>query len=245
VRKISIERGYDPRDFSLLAIGGAGPMHAATIAEELEIGEVIVPPLPGNISAYGHLVGDLKYDAMQNFRAVLRDFASRGGPEILESLAARARARLLADGVPSRAIRTRYFADLRYVGQSYEITMPIVRPFNVARIRKEFFAIYQRRYGHQHEEAIEFTSLKTQCSAAKRAKLAFGGVKDDTPTTVHTRRVYFDGRWHSATVTGRARVRPGKPIAGPAIIEEYGATTVVPPRWTVRYGRGDCLLLTG
>ena len=87
VRKISIERGYDPRDFSLFAIGGAGPMHAAAIAEELEIREVIVPPLPGNISAYGHLVGDFKYDAMQNFRALLPDFASKDGPAILAALA--------------------------------------------------------------------------------------------------------------------------------------------------------------
>jgi N-methylhydantoinase A len=243
VRKISIERGYDPRGFSLFAIGGAGPMHAAAIAEELEIREVIVPPLPGNISAYGHLVGDLKYDAMQNFRALLPDLAKRGGPAILDSLAARARGRLLADGVPPRAIRTRCFADLRYVGQSYEITVPIAKPFRVARIREDFLAIYKRRYGHQHEEDIEFTSLKTQCSAAKRARLAFGGVRDDTPATLRKRRVYFDGRWHQATVTGRARVRPGRPVRGPAIIEEYGATTVVPPGWTVRHGRGDCMLL--
>ena len=119
-----------------------------------------------------------------------------------------------------------------------------MRPFSVARIRKDFLAIYERRYGHQHEDAIEFTSLKTQCSAAKRTRLAFGGVSDDTTATAHTRRVYFDGRWHAATVAGRASVRPGKPVRGPAIIEEYGATTVVPPRWTVKHGRGDCLLLT-
>jgi N-methylhydantoinase A len=244
VRKISIERGYDPRDFSLFAIGGAGPMHAAAIAEELEIREVIVPPLPGNISAYGHLVGDFKYDAMQNFRAPLPEFASKDGPAILAALAERARSRLIEDGVSPRAIKTQYFADLRYVGQSYEISVPIVRPFSVARIRKDFLAIYQRRYGHQHEEAIEFTSLKTQCSAAKRARLAFGGVSDDTTATARTRRVYFDGRWHAATVAGRASVRPGKPVRGPAIIEEYGATTVVPPGWTVKHGRGDCLLLT-
>src|SRR5262249_29165159 len=139
--------------------------------------------------------------------------------------------------------RTRYFADLRYIGQLYEISVPIAKPFSIARIRKDFLAIYKRRYGHQHEEDIEFTSLKTQCSSAKRTKLSFGGVSDDTPTTLNTRRAYFDGRWHQATVTGRGRVRPGSPVRGPAIIEEYGATTVVPPGWTVRHGRGDCLLL--
>jgi len=244
VRKISIERGYDPRDFSLFAVGGAGPMHAAAIAEELEIREVIVPPLPGNISAYGHLVGDLKYDAMQNFRALLPDLAKKGGLTALETLAERARARLVADGASPRAIKTRYSADLRYVGQSYEITVPIVKPFSVARILKDFVAIYRRRYGHQHEEAIEFTSLKTQCTAAKRAKLVFGGVRDDTPTTVRTRRVYFDGRWHRASALGRGGVRGGKPVRGPAIIEEYGATTVVPPGWVATQGRGDCLFLT-
>ena len=244
VRKISIERGYDPREFSLFAIGGAGPMHAAAIAQELEIREVIVPPLPGNISAYGHLVGDFKYDAMQTFRALLPHFAKKGGPAILAALAQRAHARLVADGVATRAIRTRYFAGLRYVGQSYEITVPIIKPFSVARIRKDFLAIYKRRYGHQHEEDIEFTSLETQCSAPKRASLAFAGVKDDTPTTLRKRRVYFDGHWHDATVTGRASVSAGKPVRSPAIIEEYGATTVVPPGWSVRYGRGQCLVLT-
>ena len=219
-------------------------MHAAAIAEELEIGEVIVPPLPGNISAYGHLVGDLKYDAMQNFRALLADFGKKGGRAILAALAEKARARLVADGVAPVAIRARYFADLRYVGQSYEITVPIARPFGVASIKRDFLAIYKRRYGHQHEEDIEFTSLKTQCSAAKRAKLAFDAVADDTHTAGRARRVYFDGRWHSARVAARAGVRAGAAMRGPAIIEEYGATTVVPPGWKVRLGRGGCLLLT-
>ena len=244
VRKISIERGYDPRDFSLFAIGGAGPMHAVAIAAELEIREVIVPPLPGNISAYGHLVGDLKYDAMQNFRALLPDLQKRGGPAILDALAERARARLIADGMSPRSIKTRYFADLRYVGQSYEIAVPIVRPFSVARIRRDFLAIYKRRYGHQHEEAIEFTSLKTLCSAPKRAKLDFDAEVGEVPSQPRTRQVYFDGRWHAAKVVGRGSVRAGKPLRGPAIIEEYGATTVVPPGWTVKSGRGGCLLLT-
>jgi N-methylhydantoinase A len=244
VRKISIERGHDPRDFSLFAIGGAGPMHAAMIAEELEMREVIVPPLPGNISAYGHLVGDLKYDAMRNFRALLPDFKSRSGAAILETLAEQARARLVADGVAPRAISTRYFADLRYVGQSYEITVPIARPFTAARIEKDFRAIYQRRYGHQHEEDIEFTSLRTVCSAAKRTKLEFATHVDAGHAEKRTRQVYFGGRWHRTTVIDRGGIRAGRPQKGPVVIEEYGATTVVPPGWTARSGRGGCLLLT-
>jgi len=244
VRKISIERGYDPRDFSLFAIGGAGPMHAAAIAEELEIDEVVVPPLPGNISAYGHLVGDFKYDAMQNFRVPLAEFTARGGAAILWTLAERARARLIDDGVAPRSIETRYFADLRYVGQSYEISVPIARPFGIARIRNDFMQMYKRRYGHQHDEAIEFTSLKTLCSAPKKTKLDFGASIHDAPTSAATRRVYFAGRWHSAKVTDRAGVSASKSLRGPAIIEEYGATTVVPPGWGAKQGRGGCLLLT-
>jgi N-methylhydantoinase A len=244
VRKISIERGYDPRDFSLFAIGGAGPMHAAAIAEELEMREVIVPPLPGNISAYGHLVGDLKYDAMKNFRAPLPQFAARGGPAVLEALAEQTRARLIADGVAPRSIATRYFADLRYVGQSYEISVPIARPFAVTRIKRDFLEIYRRRYGHQHEEAIEFTSLKTLCSAPKRTKLAFDAEVDDGAPQSGTRQVYFGGRWYRAQVLGRGGVRGSRPVHGPAIIEEYGATTVVPPGWSAKRGAGGCVLLT-
>ena len=243
VRKISIERGYDPRDFSLFAVGGAGPMHAAMIAEELSMREVIVPPLPGNISAYGHLVGQLQFDAVQNFRVRLADFHHKGGQAVLSSLAASARARLVADGVRPSAIRTRFYGDLRHVGQSYEISVPLERPFVVSRIAKNFLAIYRRRYGHQHQEDLEFTTLKVVCSAARRSRSGLNIEVDEPTRPTYERRVYFAGRWHRSRVVGRGQLRGNASVHGPAVIEEYGATTVVPPGWVAAAGRGGCMLL--
>jgi N-methylhydantoinase A len=243
VRKISIERGHDPRDFAMFAIGGAGPMHAALVADELEIRAVIVPPLPGNISALGHLVGDLKYEAMQNFRAVLNDFRQKGGHAVLDALANKARARLQVDGVSRKVIKTRYAADLRYVGQSYEITVPVTRPCSATQIRRDFVALYQKRYGHQHDKTIEFTGLKAICVAGKRAKLVLESEPDESPRPASSRRVYFGGRWHRARVMRRSRISRRDVVSGPAIIEEYGATTVVPPGWKARLGAAGCLFL--
>jgi N-methylhydantoinase A len=244
VRKISIERGYDPRDFSIFAIGGAGPMHAAMVAEELGIREVIVPPLPGNISAFGHLVGELRYDAMKSFCAILDDFHKENGRGCLEDLAEETRRRFENEGISDSAIKTRYFADLRYVGQSYEITVPIARPFAISRVKADFVALYQKRYGHQHEEAIEFTALRTVSTVRRRVKIDLdpGADSDECPTC--DRRVFFGGRWLKSKVIRRGRVVGQGGLNGPAIIEEYGATTVVPPGWKVRAGLSGCLFLS-
>ncbi len=243
VRKISIERGHDPRDFSIFAIGGAGPMHATMVADELEIREVIVPPMPGNISALGHLVGDLKHDAMQNFRAMLEDFHAKKGDAVLDALAEATRKRLERDGAPARAITVRYAADLRYVGQSYEITVPVTRPYSIARIKRDFAALYRKRYGHEHDQPVEFTGLKVACSAGKRVKLTLDSETAASDQQPPDRQVYFDGRWRRARVLRRSRLPKRGYVAGPAIIEEYGATTVVPPGWKARLGAAGCLFL--
>ncbi|HEY1719800.1 MAG TPA: hydantoinase/oxoprolinase family protein [Magnetospirillaceae bacterium] len=244
VRKISIERGYDPRDFSIFAIGGAGPMHAAMVAEELEMREVIVPPMPGNISAFGHLVGNLRYDAMQSFHAPLTAFRALGGPRKFEVLARETRAKFEADGIAGRAIRVGYYADLRYAGQSYELTVPVTRPFAAERIAKDFTDLYKRRYGHDHKEAIEFTGLRVVCNVGRQVNIPLSADTGDAVAAAHGGRVYFGGRWHKAKVIRRARLPKRERLQGPVIIEEYGATTVVPPGWRVHVGAGGCLFLS-
>jgi N-methylhydantoinase A len=244
VRRISIERGHDPRDFSLFAIGGAGPVHATLVADELEIPEIIVPPMPGNISALGHLVGDLKHDAVQNFRVPLEHFHEANGATILDALTAQARRRLGSGGARPRATRSRFAADLRYVGQSYQITVPLSRPFAIDRIRKDFVAIYRKRYGHVHQEAIEFTSLQAICSADKQTPVVLDLTSGPAGRPDTVRDAYFGGRWHKTAIVHRSSLHAGRELSGPAIVEEYGATTVVPPGWMARCGAAGCLFLT-
>ena len=244
VRKISVERGHDPRDFSLFAIGGAGPMHAALVAEELEIGEVIVPPMPGNVAALGHLVGDLKHELVRNFRATIEGFAESGGGGILSELGQAVRDRLASEGTKPDAITVRYLADLRYVGQSYELAVPLQLPYSAAAVEKAFRALYHRRYGHEHAKVIEFTSLKAIGLGERRARIVLAAPlsAEEEPTTV--RDAYFGGRWHEARVVRRGGLAVATAVPGPAIIEEYGATTVVPPGWSARLGVAGCLFLT-
>ena len=244
VRKISIERGHDPRDFSLFAIGGAGPMHAALVAEELEIGEVIVPPMPGNVAAFGHLVGDVKHELVRNFRSAIGSFEAHGGGDVLMQLEAAVRDRFAGEGAERDAIAIGYSAELRYLGQYYELTVPLRMPYSAAAMEAEFRSLYRRRYGHEHARPIEFTSLKAVGSGRRRTPIALAPalpIEEQRPTT---RNAYFGGRWCEARVVRRAGLGAASALPGPAIIEEYGATTVVPPGWSAQPGAAGCLFLT-
>jgi N-methylhydantoinase A len=244
VRKISVERGHDPRDFSLFAIGGAGPMHAALVAEELEIGEVIVPPMPGNIAALGHLVGDLKHELVRNFRGTLEDFGTNGGADVLAELAEGVRQRLVREGAEPDAISIRHLADVRYVGQSYELAVPVTLPYSAATVESEFRALYRRRYGHEHVKPIEFTDLKASGIGERRARIVLASPRTTEVKSPTHRNAYFNGRWWDARAIRRSSLDACTVLPGPVVIEEYGATTVVPPDWSAQRGAADCLFLT-
>jgi len=238
IKEISVMRGLDPRDFALLAYGGAGPLHAVAIAEELGVKTVIVPPMPGNFSALGLLVADVRRDFVQTRVSATRQTEPAAVRGVFASLKTDADKELCEAGVV--VARRSYDAslDMRYLGQAFELSVPI--PFDVMdmlEIDAAFRAVYASRYGHAVEGPTEIVNYR----------LAAWGITDkpDWPLITNegrslktsrkgTRPVAFAGRITETPVLLRAALPLDTRVIGPAIIEEPGSSTVVPERWNAR-----------
>ena len=231
IRVVSVERGYDPREFALVAFGGAGGLHACELARTLRIPRVVVPTMPGALSAFGILASDIVKDYS---RTVLWRISQQlpGGKLDREftSLRRRAAADFRAEGW----LGTIYFAagvDARYRGQGYELNVPYSRNL-VADFEKE----HHRRYGYKYEgREIELVTLRLRARMNPRLLGRAPGngrrseVGESTPMKPQKARVVFNGKALETPVYARARLQSGKKYPGPAVVTEYSATTVVPP----------------
>ncbi|MGC9153958.1 MAG: hydantoinase/oxoprolinase family protein [Vulcanisaeta sp.] len=221
VRLVTVERGLDPRDFALMAFGGAGPQFATYIAEELGINTVIVPPEPGAFSALGLLMADSRFEARSSFpRSLEEDF------EKLEEV------------LMKRLGHVDYFlryADVRYVGQGWELTIPVGRPARIEDVEKEFNEKHRSTYGFSLNKPIEVVTIRV-FAVIKRVKPKFSSpVVEGEAKPRMFRKVFFDG-WVETPIYWREEIPAGQVIGGPAIIEEYGSTIVIPPRWKAVVG---------
>ncbi|OGB94078.1 MAG: hypothetical protein A3H39_06035 [candidate division NC10 bacterium RIFCSPLOWO2_02_FULL_66_22] len=234
VRKISIERGYDPRGFTLVAMGGAGPMHAVQVAEELGIREILVPLWPGNISALGLLTADLRHDYVQSYICHLTEADPLRMEKLFAEMATEGVMALQEEGVPPERITVERFADLRFAGQAHELMVPVHDGVGAGEIAKAFRERYARRYGHDLEEQVELVNLRVTCTGFTR-KPCLPDLDNARPPVgpPQERQVYFGGRWHVTPVLPRELLPPRRDVGGPAIVEEFGATTVIPPGWTI------------
>ena len=235
IRVISVERGYDPRDFTLVAFGGAGGLHACGLAGALEIPRVVIPKFPGGLSALGILRADVvkgfsqtilqPVESRQTARSVLqREFAA------MERLAVKDMHR---EGFGRRQIRIERMVDMRYIGQAYELSVPANGDFVVA-----FHRAHERRYGYSDaKRPVEIVNVRARAvgSTPKPAlpKLSAGGA-DARASWMGERDVFFSGRPTKARIYDRARLRAGNRLCGPAIVAEYSATTVILPGWRGR-----------
>jgi N-methylhydantoinase A len=244
IRKISIERGHDPRAFTLVAMGGAGPMHAVEVATELGIRAVMVPPWPGNISALGLLAADLRQDYVWTMLRRLSELDLAETERAFAEMEATAGEALRAQGLPPDRIATTRFADMRFVGQAYELMFEVPERLQPAALAQRFRALYKRRYGHEHDEEMELVNLRVAATGATRKpdlpRLTIACAPDEAR---RTRPVYFAGRWHEAPVVRRDSLVPGERLEGPAIVEEFGTTTVVPPAWRAEAGETAALFI--
>lgn len=247
VKEISVMRGLDPRDFTLFAYGGAGPLHAAAIAEELGMQRIVIPPMPGTFSAYGLLAADTRYDVTRTRLTKLDQTTHEDLEEILAPLREQATDRLKADGFENSRITLQIALDMRYVGQAFELTTRIPSPFHsVEEIAQTFRNTYEERYGQLDEGPIEIVSFRViGIGAVDRADLPerpVDGSMDAARITL--RPVLFDGNAHDTPIISRDRMPTDVSLAGPAIIEEDSATTVVPPGFTARTDSYGILTLT-
>ena len=246
VREVSVHRGFDPRDFTLLGFGGAGPMHAMPVAEELGITRVLVPRLPGHLSALGQMLADLRRDAVAAW-------GGRASELAIDTLRARAHAMradgaaaLEADGVARERHRHELTLDVRYVGQSF--TLPVRwNPDDAdwTPLRAAFDA--------RHEETFGYADLGNDVEIVNVRLVSIGEVDkpplDFTPRgagdpVIERRSVWF-GEWRETPVLDRERLPAGSRIEGPAILEEAGGTTVAPPGWTVEVDPSGALRCEG
>ncbi|HXF37209.1 MAG TPA: hydantoinase/oxoprolinase family protein, partial [Actinomycetota bacterium] len=249
LRRVSVERGVDPADYTLVAFGGAGPLHAARLLREMRLGGVVVPAHPGLFSAAGLVATDLRIDESQT---VLRAL----GPGSLDDVAAwyreagrRIVARFREDGIPRSRVRLVASADCRYLGQGYELSVPIrgPGPASLARLRKDFHAIHARTYGHVNpEEEVELVTLRLSGLGAlgrpEAITLPAGGPEPPREAVVERREVVLPGagRRRRVTVLRRELLRARNRIQGPAIVEEMDSTTVILPGQEARVDRsGD------
>ena len=244
MRTITVSQGVDPREFALVAFGGAGPMAAAFLAQELDIREVVIPRFPGTFSAWGMLQTDLRHDFTQSFfrPAVGIDIADL--QETYSKLEYEGRRTLMAEGIAEGDVSFQRTADMRYVGQEYTINVSLTSG-DIAEITGSFHAAHDRRYGHASPGApIEFVNLRVAAFGAlqKYATSDAGGAADGN-ATIGEREVVFDGTRHTTPIVSRERLAADFSTSGPLIIEEQSATTVVPPNWRVRIDRQHSIVI--
>ncbi|GGI99037.1 5-oxoprolinase [Halobellus salinus] len=225
IREITVERGFDPREFGLVAFGGAGPMHAVGVADDLDIGTVIVPVASGVLSAYGLLAADERYDRVRTHLTRLDDATPERIADVVTDLVAGA---VAESTVADPAVE--HEADLRYVGQSFELTVPIDLPFDPAAVRSRFHAAHERAHGYRMDAGVELVNLRATARAERSvAETRYDAAGD---SLFDTRTAEFGGETHEAAVRDRLAVPAGTTIEGPAILEAAETTTVVPPTWT-------------
>lgn len=246
MRTITVEQGIDPRDFSLVAFGGAGPMHAVWLARELEIDEVIVPRTPGTFSAWGMLQTDVRHDFTKNFYVPAAQLDPEHMRNIYDDLEKEGARELAAEGVAQEAMYYTYSSDMRYIGQEYTVNVAIERPLDIERIVESFHNGHKTRYGHATPGApVEFVNLRLAAHGRLERKEAFFETREEADDPqIAVRRAVFDGTAYDTPVLWRNFIPLGAEYEGPLIIEEESATTVVPPDNHVRIDQIGNILLT-
>ncbi len=239
IRTVSVERGHDPRDFMLMPFGGAGALHAGDVARALDMKEIVVPPAPGILCAQGLVVSDLKEDFVATARIPLTEDARAQIDAAIAPLAEAAADWFAAEEIAPARRRLRLAVDLRYVGQNFELLVPADETAGgvpslpeLDEIRRRFFAAHEKTYGHYTaDDPIETVNFRlTAVGDAQR--IPPPAIPDDAgrhPHPTGRRPVWFDGAEHDTPVYDRAALAPGQSFAGPAIVDQLDATTVVHP----------------
>ncbi|MBI2468931.1 MAG: hydantoinase/oxoprolinase family protein [Candidatus Rokubacteria bacterium] len=238
IKAVSSERGRDPRDYTLFAFGGNGPVFAAGMARALEMRRVLIPPAPGLFSSFGLLYSDVEHHYVRTYRRLVREVDVPELNQVWARMDAEALAQLKAEGFVGDAARLRRSADCRYQGQSFELTIPVgagaLDAAALAALAEGFGREHARVYGHRagSEEPVELVNLRVVGQGISDAPRVPEGLRIDRRTAggaPAARPAYFgpDAGWRETSILGRGELVT--PRRGPCIVEEYDATCVVPP----------------
>jgi N-methylhydantoinase A len=252
LRLVSVQRGHDPRDFALVAYGGAGPLHANALAELMGSFPVIVPPAPGLLCAIGDLVADFRDEFAQTYIRLVSEAGGEEVADILETLGGQATAWLVGEGIAEDAQRIAYTADMRYHRQGYEIPVVLepseVRSGGLGDLEERFNALHEQLYGFRMPgTASEIVNLRAVgYGAVPKPELPTGdlGSPDASAAVVDEHEVVFDGERLSTKVYDRSKLQPGALLSGPAIVTEFDSTTVVLPGYRAEVDANFNILIT-
>jgi N-methylhydantoinase A len=247
IRELTVAQGLDPADFAMVAYGGAGPMHAAEICDEIGIATVIVPPAPGMFSAWGMLAADVRHDLARTSIARADDLDQAVLAAAFAQLRDEGRAALREQQVLDEETSFVHALDLRYVGQEHTLAVTVAGDVDPAELKPLFDAAYQRKYGHHAAESpVEMVSFRV-AAIGSVTKPAPPELSDGAPagaTALAQRPVRFDGRFHDTPVHRRRDLGRDTALRGPLIIDDDGSTTIVPPWFDVSVDATANLVLT-
>ena len=236
IRLVSIQRGFDPRQFTLVALGGAGPVHATALADELGITKIIVPRNPGVLSAMGLLTAPIEHEATKSLQQDLSVLSHSAVTSVLQGLDKECRSLMEAEGVSTSGVEVRHLADACYVGQSHHLEVPlhVEEVAALERLGEDFMKEHDRVYGHATDSPIKIINLRSIHTLRRSEDLGVEGVSADYGTSVKGKRlVLFVDHDQSQMVEihERERLAPGARIAGPAVIEQPDTTSVITMGW--------------
>ena len=236
LRLVSVEQGYDPRDFALVGFGGAGPLHANALGILTEAWPVIVPPGPGVLCAYGDATTRVQDEAARTYITMASDLTADKLADDLLTLKARASESLIEDGIDEDRLEVTYQADLRYAGQAFQITVE----FTEAELREKGVAVLTDQFDGEHEQLFTFKlgdgheilmiRAVVGASVTFKADISISkGSGNVSPALIHQSRFFYEGDWHEAGIYDRGRLGADDVVTGPAIVSEMDSTTVVLP----------------
>ena len=252
IRVVSVAKGYDPREFTLVTFGGAGPVHAAELAAELDIPRVLVPIAPGVTSAMGLLMADLRHDLVRTVLMSSADAKASDLGETYADLETEALAQMDREGVPSDEVALVRTADVRYLGQGYELEVPVsggaVTDSELDAVYGRFHDAHTRAYGHASpDRPLEVVNLRTtalvKLPQPRLEKADLVGDANPDRARRESRDVVFHNKSISTTVYDRTKLIAGDSLEGPAIVEQLDSTTVVWPEQTANVDQYGNLVL--
>lgn len=247
IKLVSVRRGYDPRDFALVAFGGGGSMHAASLARELQISKVVIPVTPGTFSALGMLMTEPMQDFIRT-RILLNDQASLAEVEaIFDDMADEAMRFLVEAGYPRDRVVFQRYSDMRYLGQEHTVKVPVARVESEA-LAAAFHALHEQTYTFRLDSPTQFVNFHlsgiVRQDPIDLSRYAPSPAGNSSPKG--RRRVYFEGSWHDSKIFEREALPANTTLNGPCIIEEASASTVVPPGMSAMLDElGNIVIATG
>jgi N-methylhydantoinase A len=250
LRLVSVEQGFDPRDFALVAFGGAGPLHGNAMGILTDSWPVIVPPGPGVLCAYGDATTAVQDEASRTYVSMAEDLTPARLKADLEELRDRAAVSLIADGIPQERHEVIYQADVRYAGQAFQITMD----FSADELMEQGLALLTDRFDREHEQLFTFALGQdhelvmiraiVRAPARQIAEVAVGQADAElADCRIHDTRFYYEGAWHDAVIYDRGKLHTGVVVPGPAIVGEMDSTTVILPGYEARVDEIGNLLI--